>query len=247
MSINKQATKHSHYDSVCRRNARAKLSRGKIINTLPNRDAKPATVFPGHCFPPSLFLNPNSLSLSVSQDSIRFLSSLYGPTHLFNIFLFVFSREKFLSPPKTPTTPSAPLSLSLSLNGFNLNWNSLIDAHFSLSLSPFLPCINYITQYTTSPPPHHCTFLQYTSLSFSLSLRVFVFVFAMSFWVFQVRSSLSLSLSVFCCCFDSVLKFSCDFGISFPCFREFAEYSRSVLRVKALTLNALARDSRFLL
>ena len=137
---------------------------GKSSTLYLNRDAKPATVFPGHCFPPSLFLNPNSLSLSVSQDSIRFLSSLYGPTHLFNIFLFVFSREKFLSPPKTPTTPSAPLSH----NGFNLNWNSLIDAHFSLS--PFLPCINYITQYTTSPPPHHCTFLQYTSLSLFLSL-----------------------------------------------------------------------------
>ena len=96
---------------------------GKSSTLYLNRDAKPATVFPGHCFPPSLFLNPNSLSLSVSQDSIRFLSSLYGPTHLFNIFLFVFSREKFLSPPKTSTTPSAPLSLSLSLshNGFNLN------------------------------------------------------------------------------------------------------------------------------
>ena len=87
---------------------------GKSSTLYLNRDAKPATVFPGHCFPPSLFLNPNSLSLSVSQDSIRFLSSLYGPTHLFNIFLFVFSREKFLSPPKTPTTPSAPLSLSLT-------------------------------------------------------------------------------------------------------------------------------------
>ena len=54
-----------------------------------------------------------------------------------------------------------------------------------------------------------------------------------------------LSLSVFCC-FDSVLKLSCDFGISFPCFCEFTEYSRSVLRVKALTLNACARDSRVL-
>ena len=57
--------------------------------------------------------------------------------------------------------------------------------------------------------------------------------------------SLSLSLSMCFCCFDSVLKLSWDFGISFPCVREFAEYSRYVLRVKALTLNA--RDSRVLL
>ena len=54
-----------------------------------------------------------------------------------------------------------------------------------------------------------------------------------------------LSLSVFCC-FDLVLKLSCDFGISFPYFHEFTEYSRSVLRVKALTLNAHVRDSRVL-
>ena len=37
---------------------------------------------------------------------------------------------------------------------------------------------------------------------------------AILFWVFQVRSSLSMCF----CCFDSVLKLSCDFGISFPCF-----------------------------
>ena len=65
---------------------------------------------------------------------------------------------------------------------------------------------------------------------------------AILFWVFQVRFSLSMCF----CCFDLVLKLSCDFGISFPCFHEFAEYSRSLLRVKALTLNARARDSRVL-
>ena len=60
---------------------------------------------------------------------------------------------------------------------------------------------------------------------------------------FQDHSSLSMCF----CCFDSVLKLSWDFGISFPCVHEFAEYSRSVLRVKALTLNVHARDSRVLL
>ena len=59
---------------------------------------------------------------------------------------------------------------------------------------------------------------------------------------FQDHSSLSMCF----CCFDSVLKLSYDFGISFSCFREFVEYSRSVLQVKALTLNARARDSRVL-
>ena len=62
---------------------------------------------------------------------------------------------------------------------------------------------------------------------------------------FEFFKFVLLSLSVFCC-FDSVLKLSCDFEISFPCFHEFAEYSRFVLRVKALTLNTRARDSRVL-
>ena len=45
--------------------------------------------------------------------------------------------------------------------------------------------------------------------------------------------SLSLSFSLSFCCFDLVLKFPCDFGISFPCFREFTEYPRSVLGLKS--------------
>ena len=45
--------------------------------------------------------------------------------------------------------------------------------------------------------------------------------------------SLSLSFSLSFCCFVLVLKFPCDFGISFPCFREFTEYPRSVLRLKS--------------
>ena len=48
-----------------------------------------------------------------------------------------------------------------------------------------------------------------------------------------VLLSLPLFLSMSFCCFDLVLKFPCDFGISFPCFREFAEYTRSVLRLKS--------------
>ena len=51
---------------------------------------------------------------------------------------------------------------------------------------------------------------------------------------FEFFKFVLLSLSFFCC-FDSVLKLSCDFEISFPCFHEFVKYSRSVLRVKALT------------
>ena len=62
---------------------------------------------------------------------------------------------------------------------------------------------------------------------------------------FEFFRFILLSLSIFCC-FDLVLKLSCDFGISFPYFREFAEYSSSILRVKALTLNACACDSRVL-
>ena len=38
-------------------------------------------------------------------------------------------------------------------------------------------------------------------------------------------TSLSLLLCMSFCCFDSVLKLLCDFGISFPCFRQFTEYS----------------------
>ena len=168
---------------------------GKSSKLYLNRDAKPATVFPGHCFPPSLFLNPNSLSLCLSPKIQFDFWAPFTVPHTFSTFSFLYFLEKNFSLLPKPLLP--PPLLSLSHNGFNLNWNSLIDAHFSLS--PFIPCINYITQYTTSPPPHHCTFLQYTSLSLSLSLslRVFVFVFAMSFWVFQVRSSLSFSPCVF--------------------------------------------------
>ena len=45
-------------------------------------------------------------------------------------------------------------------------------------------------------------------------------------------TSLSLLLCMSFCCFDSVLKLLCDFGISFFCFRQFTEYCRSVLRLK---------------
>ena len=47
-----------------------------------------------------------------------------------------------------------------------------------------------------------------------------------------VLLSLPLLLSMIFCCFDSVLKLLCDFGISFSCFRQFTEYSRFVLRLK---------------
>ena len=47
-----------------------------------------------------------------------------------------------------------------------------------------------------------------------------------------VLLSLPLFLFMGFCCFDSVLKLLCDFGISSPYFREFAEFPRSVLRLK---------------
>ena len=43
---------------------------------------------------------------------------------------------------------------------------------------------------------------------------------------------LPLFLSMIFHCFDLVLKFLCDFGISFPCFCKFAEYFGFVLRLK---------------
>ena len=223
---------------------------GKSSTLYLNRDAKPATVFPGHCFPPSLFLNPNSLSLSVClSPKIQF--DFWAPftvPHTFSTFSFLYFLEKNFSLLPKPLLPPPLLSLSLSHNGFNLNWNSLIDAHFSLCLLFYLVLI---TLHSTLPHHHHTTaHFSNTPLSLSFSLSLLGFSFSFSQWPFEFFRYVLLSLSLhvfFCCCFDSVLKFSCDFGISFPCFREFAEYSRSVLRVKALTLNALARDSRFLL
>ena len=47
-----------------------------------------------------------------------------------------------------------------------------------------------------------------------------------------VLLSLPLFLSMSFCCFDSVFKLPYDFGISFPCFCEFVEYSRFVLKLK---------------
>ena len=48
-----------------------------------------------------------------------------------------------------------------------------------------------------------------------------------------VLLSLPLFLSMSFCCFDLVLKLPYDFRISFPYFREFAEYPRSFLRLKS--------------
>ena len=89
---------------------------GKSSTLYLNRDAKPATVFPGHCFPPSLFLNPNSLSLSLSVCLPRFnsISELPLRSHTpFQHFPFcIFSRKISLS----SQNPYYPLRSCLSLS-----------------------------------------------------------------------------------------------------------------------------------
>ena len=90
---------------------------GKSSTLYLNRDAKPATVFPGHCFPPSLFLNPNSLSLSVClSPKIQF--DFWAPftvPHTFSTFSFLYFLEKNFSLLPKPLLPPPLLSLSLSL------------------------------------------------------------------------------------------------------------------------------------